>query len=240
MQADVLTALSQVELFAGLPATVLQQIASVARQREFDKGELLFVEGDVGDTLLVVIAGSVTVFRTSPEGERAALAVLEPPEVLGEIALLDGAPLSASVEATEHTVVLSLSRQEFFALLRAQPAVLEPLMRQLGTMVRRLTEQAADHVFLDLAGRVAKTLLRLSATGSPPVVSITQSRLAEMSGGTRQSVNQVLGGFAQRGLIHLEGRRVLLTDVPGLRKRAHLPEAAPARPVPPARRPMGR
>lgn len=238
-QGQVLAALSQVELFSGLPETVLQQIATVARPREFDKGELLFVEGEAGDTLLLLISGSVTVFRTSPDGERAALNVLEPPDVLGEIALLDGAARSASVEATEPTTVLSLSRQEFFALLRAQPAVLEPLMRQLGTMVRRLTEQAADHVFLDLAGRVAKALLRLAGPGSPPVVSITQSRLAEMSGGTRQSVNQVLGGFAQRGLVHLEGRRVLLTDVPGLRRRAHLP-AEPVRSAAPLRRPVSR
>ena len=226
-QPEVLAALRQAELFAGLPEDVLQQITTVARLREFGKGELLFVEGEVGDTLLVLISGSLTVFRTSADGERAALHVVEPPDVLGEIALLDGAPRSASVEATAPSVVLSLSRQEFFSLLRAQPAVLEPLLRQLGTMVRRLTEQAADHVFLDLAGRVAKVLLRLAAPGSPPAVAITQSRLAEMTGGTRQSVNQVLGGFAQRGLIALEGRRVLLTDVPGLRRRAHLPVEAP-------------
>lgn len=236
-QADLLVALRQVELFAGLDEAVLRQIASVARPREFERGELLFVEGDVGDALLVLVQGAVTVFRTSPDGERAALTVLEPPDVIGEIALLDGAPRSASVEATEPTTVLSLSRPEFFALLRHQPSVLEPLMRQLGTMVRRLTEQAADHVFLDLAGRVAKSLLRLATPGSPPVVAITQSRLAEMSGGTRQSVNQVLGGFAQRGLVHLEGRRVLLTDVPGLRRRAHLPPDPVPRPGHPVRVP---
>lgn len=226
-QAEVMSALRLVELFAGLDERVLEQIASVSRPREFDRGELLFVEGDVGDALLILVSGSVTVFRTSADGERAALNVLEPPEVMGEIALLDGAPRSASVEATEPTLVLSLARPEFFGLLRHQTAVLEPLMRQLGMMVRRLTEQAADHVFLDLAGRVAKALLRLASPGSPPVVAITQSRLAEMSGGTRQSVNQVLGGFAQRGLVHLEGRRVLLTDVPGLRRRAHLPAETP-------------
>jgi CRP/FNR family transcriptional regulator, cyclic AMP receptor protein len=235
-QGEVLAALRQVELFNGLDESVLLQIASVARPRDFDRGELLFVEGDVGDALLILISGSVTVFRTSADGERAALTVLEPPEVLGEIALLDGASRSASVEATEPTTALSLSRAEFFGLLRGQPTVLEPLMRQLGTMVRRLTEQAADHVFLDLAGRVAKSLLRLAGPGSPPVVAITQSRLAEMSGGTRQSVNQVLGGFSQRGLVHLEGRRILLTDVPGLRRRAHLPPDPVHRSVAPARR----
>lgn len=238
-QPQIVAALRQVELFSAIDDGVLMQIAAVARPRDYDRGELLFVEGEQGDALLVLVTGSVTVFRTSADGERAALTVLEPPEVLGEIALLDGAPRSASVEATEPTTVLALSRAEFFSLLRSQPTVLEPLMRQLGQMVRRLTEQAADHVFLDLAGRVAKALLRLASPGSPPVVSITQSRLAEMSGGTRQSVNQVLGGFAQRGLIHLEGRRVLLTDVPGLRRRAHLPTDQ-VRPVVAVRRQVGR
>lgn len=240
-QTEITAALRQVELFAALDNGALTELAAVARPREFQRGELLFVEGDLGDALLILVAGSVSVFRTSADGDRAALTVLEPPEVLGEIALLDGASRSASVEALETTTVLSLSRGEFFGLLRSHPGVLDPLMRQLGTMVRRLTEQAADHVFLDLAGRVAKVLLRLAGPGSPPAVAITQSRLAEMSGGTRQSVNQVLGGFAQRGLVHLEGRRVLLTDVAGLRRRAHLPVEAPSRLAPGlVRRPVSR
>src|SRR5690349_1023280 len=109
-QAQIVTALRQVELFSALDEGVLMQIAAVARPRDYDRGELLFVEGEQGDALLVLVTGSVTVFRTSPDGERAALTVLEPPEVLGEIALLDGAPRSASVEATEPTTVLALSR----------------------------------------------------------------------------------------------------------------------------------
>jgi CRP-like cAMP-binding protein len=223
---EVLAALRQVELFAPLDEAVLQELTSLVRVREFQRGELLFVEGGPGDALLVLIAGSVALFRTSVDGERAVLHVHESPEVLGEIELLDGAPRSASVEALTTATVLSLSRTEFLGLLHAQPGMLDPLLRQLGAMVRQLTEQAADRVFLDLAGRVAKVLLRLGGPGPSPSVAITQGRLAEMSGGTRQSVNQVLGGFGQRGLVHLEGRRIVLTDVPGLRRRAHLPPDA--------------
>ena len=75
-QQQVLGALRQVELFSQLDETVLTQIAAVARPRDYDKGELLFVEGEQGDALLVLVSGSVTVFRTSPDGERAALTVL--------------------------------------------------------------------------------------------------------------------------------------------------------------------
>jgi len=226
--------LRRVPLFSGLPEPVLEQLASRSRPRELAKDELLFAEGEAGDALFVLVSGSLTVFRAASSGERAALSVLEPAAVLGEVALLDGAPRSASVAAHEPSQVLSLGRATFLELLRTQPDMVEPLLQQLGATVRRATEQAADHVLLDLAGRVAKSLLRLAHPGSPPAVAITQSRLAEMSGGTRQSVNQVLGGFAQRGLVHLEGRRVLLTDVPGLRRRAHLPtEGGAPRPLAP-------
>jgi CRP-like cAMP-binding protein len=226
-QPQIVAALRQVELFSAIDDGVLMQIAAVARPRDYDRGELLFVEGEQGDALLVLVTGSVTVFRTSADGERAALTVLEPPEVLGEIALLDGAPRSASVEATEPTTVLALSRAEFFSLLRSQPTVLEPLMRQLGQMVRRLTEQAADHVFLDLAGRVAKALLQLARqfgsqeSGLLRVThDLTQEEIAQLVGASRETVNKALADFAHRGWLRLEGKSVLILEPERLARRA--------------------
>ncbi|MDP9100838.1 MAG: Crp/Fnr family transcriptional regulator [Actinomycetota bacterium] len=227
---EVLASLRQVEIFAELDEQVLRKIATLALPRRYAKGELLFMEGDPGDCLIILVSGVVSVFRTSPSGERAGLAQLEPPDVLGEVALLDGQTRSASVEASTPTLVLALPRRDFMALLQTQPVALESLLKALGLLVRRLSDQASDHIFLDLSGRVAKTLLRLAPQATPqapaPVrtVSITQGRLAEMCGGTRQSVNQVLRGFSQRSMVELEGRRVLLTDVAALRRRAQLPE----------------
>ena len=87
---------------------------------------------------------------------------------------------------------------------------------------RRLTEQNADHVFLDLPGRVAKTLVRLAGETNAPMVTIelNQSQLAEMAGGSRQSVNQAIGSFASRGWLRTEGRRIVVTDLSALRRRA--------------------
>ena len=227
---EVLAALRQVELFAELDETVLRRIATLVHPRSYAKGELLFLEGDPGDCLILLVTGIVSVYRTSAAGDRAGLAQLEPPDVLGEVALLDGQTRSASVEASAPTTVLALPRRDFLALLQSQPVVLDPLLRAFGLLVRRLSDQAADHVFLDLTGRVAKALLRLApqatagSGAAQRTVSITQGRLAEMCGGTRQSVNQVLRGFSQRGLVELQGRRIVLSDVPGLRRRAQLPD----------------
>ncbi|MGA8113739.1 MAG: Crp/Fnr family transcriptional regulator [Actinocatenispora sp.] len=214
-------------MFAGLDAEVRRRIAAAAVPRTYRKGQLLFVENDPGESLIVVRRGAVAVFRTSPAGERALLHVVRPPGVLGEVSLLDGAPRSASVEAIESCHALALSRVAFLDLVRVNPRILDSVLHALGGLIRRLTEQNTDHVFLDLAGRVAKTLVRLAGDGAGAMatVELNQSQLAEMAGGSRQSVNQAIGTFAGRGWLRTEGRRIVITDLPALRRRAGVPDS---------------
>lgn len=124
-------------------------------------------------------------FRTAPTGERAVLSVIRPPDVLGEVSLLDASTRSASAEAIEDCAALALSRPAFMELVHSNPRILDAVMRSLGGLIRRLTEQNADHVFLDLPGRVAKTLVRLAGESQAPMITIelNQSQLAEMAGG---------------------------------------------------------
>jgi CRP/FNR family cyclic AMP-dependent transcriptional regulator len=215
-------ALAGVEMFAGLDAEGRARVISIAVPRHYRRGQLLFVEDDPGESLLILRKGAVSVFRTASSGERALLSVVRPPGTLGEVSLLDGAPRSASAEALEDTTALALSRSAFLELVHAQPRTLDAVMRSFGALVRRLTDQTADHVFLDLAGRVAKTLVRLAGDTTAPLVTIelNQTQLAEMAGGSRQSINQALGTFAQRGWLHTEGRRIVVTDLAALRRRA--------------------
>jgi CRP-like cAMP-binding protein len=219
-------ALTGVELFASLEPEVRQRVIAAAVPRTYRKGQLLFVENDPGESLIVLRRGAVAVFRTAPTGERAVLSVVRPPNVLGEVSLLDGSARSASAEAIEDCSALALSRGAFLELVHSNPRILDAVMRSLGALIRRLTEQTADHVFLDLPGRVAKTLVRLAGENQAPMVTIelNQSQLAEMAGGSRQSVNQAIGSFATRGWLRTEGRRIVVTDLPALRRRAGMPD----------------
>jgi CRP-like cAMP-binding protein len=169
---------------------------------------------------------AIAVFRTSPTGERAVLAVIRPPNFFGEVSLLDGGTRSTSAEAIEDTRALALSRNAFIELVHNNPPILDAVMVSLGALIRRLTEQHADHIFLDLPGRVAKTLVRLAGDTNPSMVTIelNQSQLAAMAGGSRQSVNQAIGSFATRGWLRTEGRRIVLTDLAALRRRAGMPD----------------
>lgn len=214
--------LADVELFSSLESDVRQRIMGAAVPRSYRKRQLLFVENDPGESLIMLRSGAVAVFRTSPSGERAILTVLRSPEVLGEVSLLDGLPRSTSAEAIEDTTALALSRNSFLDLVHVNPRILDAVLRSLGGLIRRLTEQSADHIFLDLPGRVAKALVRLAGSNPARMVTIelNQSQLAELAGGSRQSVNQALNSFAGRGWLRTEGRRTVVTDLPALRRRA--------------------
>ena len=225
---DAARLLRETALFAGLDAGAAAELVKRLVRRTFRRGQPLFHQGDPGDSLYVIIEGSVAIVVSSENGDRMVLTTLHAPDVLGEIALLDGGPRSATAEPVEPVTALVLSRAVFLDLLKEQPSLADQLLRGLGALVRRLSEQAADFVFLDLGGRVAKALLRLAEDagpardGMPVEVTVVQNTLAEMAGGTRQSINQILQSFAQRGYIEINSRRVLICDPEALARRAGL------------------
>ncbi len=179
--------------------------------------------------MFVISEGLVKVFVTSEEGEDMVLVTLRSPETFGELALIDGGLRSASAEALEPTSAVTLSRNTLLELLQSHPALAQALLASLGGLVRRLTEQAADLVFLDLHGRVAKLLLSLAEERGRHEdqlvlldLQVTQGDLAAMVGGSRQSVNHILHAFQRRGYLDIEGRRIALKDLPALARRAGL------------------
>lgn len=222
----VVESLRQTNLFGVLDDEVLEKLADAGRLRTFGKGQYVWYQGDPGDTLLVMCGGTVKVVFGSEAGEEVVLVTLGSCEVLGEIALLDGQPRSASVVAVETTTALMLSRTTVLNLMTRYPSVLDGMLRALGGLVRRLTEQNGDLVFLDLGGRLAKLLLRLGKEGRPAGngivldTGLTQSEIAGMVGASRPAVNRVLHLFASRGLIEVDGQVIVLQDLAALRRRA--------------------
>jgi CRP/FNR family transcriptional regulator, cyclic AMP receptor protein len=195
--------------------------------RRYAPGQIICYQGDPGDRLYVVVEGLVKVVLTSERGDEIVLRTLGSAEIFGELALLDGAPRSASVVAVEPTYAFMLLRTQFLALMRRHPGLADEFLRMLGQLVRQLTEQAGDLVFLDLAGRLAKLLLQLAekyGRAQDGVLDrrLTQSDLAAMIGASRPAVNRALQSLAARGLIALQDHAIVIRDVAGLRKRVGL------------------
>lgn len=221
--------LGRTEVFGALRDDALLSLGERAVERSYKRGQAIVHEGDAGDALFVVVEGLVKVFVTSEEGDEMVLVTLRPPETFGELAVIDGGTRSASAETLEATKVLVLTRSVLLEVLRTDASLTEALLRSLGALVRRLTEQAADLVFLDLPGRVAKLLLGMAdehgtSDGDALVLDLhmTQTDLAGLVGGSRQSVNQILRQFEGRGYLELRGRQVVLKKPELLRRRAGL------------------
>jgi len=213
-------------LLANLPSDALARLAGAARRRSYRRGEVIFHQGDPGDSLHFLTEGRVKVVLDAETGEEAVIAILGPGECFGELALIDGEPRSATVETLEPVQTLSLSRADFMAVIRENPVVAERMLITLAGMVRRTDESMADLVFLDLEGRLVKKLLELADAHGRDVngaieieLPMTQEDLAAMIGATRASVNKLLGWYEDRGAIQRRGRRIAIFDRERLRRR---------------------
>ncbi len=213
-------------LFARVDGAALGDIARHLRKRRFRRNEIIFHQGDPGDALHVVSTGAVKIVLPSPDGEEAIIATLRNGDFFGELALLDGAPRSATAVAIEASETWSLPRDAFRELLDRDAALRDALLAGLARELRRLTSQVEELHFLDLAGRLAMRLARLARdadAGSRDVRldwPFTQSDLASMIGGTRQSVNKLLADLVARDLIVIERDSLIVRDIDALEREA--------------------
>jgi CRP/FNR family cyclic AMP-dependent transcriptional regulator len=207
---------------------VLSQLTRSLRRRTFQRGEVIFHQGDPGDTLHLMQKGRIKVVLPAESGDEVLLAILGPGNCFGELALLDGESRSATVVAIEPVETLTLGRSDFMAFVRANPETAERLMINLAHIIRKVNEDVADLAFLDLPGRLAKKLLDLAHDHGQPMpggdgveisVPLTQEELAGMVGATRPSVNKVLGWYEDQGAIQRRGRKIAIFKPEALRQR---------------------
>lgn len=223
---DNVSLLAGSALFADLAPQALRFLAERANRVDLARGEVVFHEGDEGDTLYVIAEGLVKVWVSSSGGEEMVLATLRSPDAFGELSAVDGRPRSASATALESTTLVALDRATLLDAVHHHAGVADGMLTALGGLARRITEQTSDLVFLDLAGRLAKTLAALADRDGVPRESgvvlelpLTQTELAEMVGGSRQSVNKTLKLFEHRGFLQMHGREVVIVDLEALRRR---------------------
>lgn len=220
----VLASLAAIPFFGGLDPAALERLAAGMRSRRFRRGEVIFHIGDPGDALFVIVSGEVKISLPSETGDEAILATLRPGDVFGELALLDGAPRSASASALVPTETVILPREKFRELIATEAGVRDALLASIAGELRRLTTHVEELHFLDITGRLAARLVRLAQESGTPLAdgslrlrtNLTQADLAAMVGCTRQSVNKLLGQFTDDGLIRLERDGIVVTDLEGL------------------------
>lgn len=214
-------------LLSGLSEDELQRVLRDARRRSFTKGEVIFHEGDPGDTLHLISSGRVAVKVTTPLGEVATLLILGAGEFFGELALLHtDKSRTATVVAMEPTETRSILREEFDSLRKVNPQVTEMLVQILAEKVRRYSGHLLEALYVPADGRVLRQLVSLSEAYSPsdsgPVeIPLTQQDLAGLAGTSRATVNRVLREEQERGTVKLSRSRTVVLDPASIARRIH-------------------
>jgi CRP-like cAMP-binding protein len=195
-------------IFGGLGAELLDRLSSYAIPQAVRRGTTIFARGDPGTSLFAVCSGTVKISAPSPGGKDAGLNLIPGGAIFGEIAVLDGLPRTADAIALTDCSLMVIERRHFISLVHERPDFALKLIEVLCGRLRHTTEQLEDVMFLDLPGRLAKTLLQLAGQPGPSPhgykIAVTQGDLGDMIGMSRESTNKQLRIWEKRNWIKLE------------------------------------
>jgi CRP-like cAMP-binding protein len=205
--------LADIPLFESFAPHEREAIAAKLVSRRFTDGEVIFMRGDPGSTLMILVEGRVRIGVNPSEGREMLLAILEPGHLFGEMSILDGQPRSAAATAMGETLVLALERADFLATLRQFPEAALRLCKMLSERLRQATEQVEGVTLYPVNVRLARLLLTTAAQSSKPQASSnprikgnpTQRDLGQLIGASRQKVNFHLGQWQAEGIIARDG-----------------------------------
>jgi CRP-like cAMP-binding protein len=219
----------QWRLLSSVPEEDVRLLLSLARRRRFDRGEVVFHEGDPGDSLHLIASGRFSIRVTTPLGDTVWLAVRGPGDAFGEIALAhDDQRRSATVAALERAETFAVYKDDFERVRREHRELDRILISLLAGTVRSLNARLLEALYLPAELRLVRRLLDLAeayASDDGIVIPLTQEELAEFVGTTRATVNQLLHEEQERGTIEVSRGRTRILDLVDLERRAQRPAA---------------
>ncbi|WP_144152052.1 Crp/Fnr family transcriptional regulator [Paraburkholderia sp. BCC1885] len=217
--------------FRAAPETLRTQLLQLGRVERLQAGGRLFMRGDPDDGLYCLLDGLVRISAASFAGKEALLAVIEPVNWFGEIALFDGLARTHDAYAERDSVLFHLARAELVALLERAPQHWRWFGLLLTQKLRLAFDAIEEAALLPAAQRVARRLLLMAGGYGEPgvlrrVLKVPQEDLAMMLALSRQTINQVLKQFEAQGALQLRYAEIEIVDVQRLAALAD-PEAHP-------------
>ena len=217
---EMIALLHGVPAFSALAEEDLGQVVDVTVPRTFGAGEVVFREGDEGDTCYVVRRGHARAVREHSDGRSITLATFGPGEIFGELAMFDDERRSATIEAVEETEAMAILGADMRRLLRAHPDIAVKMLGGLARRLRETNERLARQSFQTVQSRVASVLADMVAAArsqgageNDVLITATQSDLAQLAGSSRESASRFLAVLERAGVI-TQGRGRLVVHEP--------------------------
>ncbi|MFA5494367.1 MAG: cAMP-activated global transcriptional regulator CRP [Porticoccaceae bacterium] len=185
-------------------------------RRRYPAKTTIIHAGDSSSTLYYIIKGAVTVIIEDEEGREMVVAYLNPGDFFGEMGLFGHQDRSAWVRTKIECEVGEINYAQFLELTQSQPKVLFALSKQLADRLRDTTRKVGDLAFLDVTGRVARTLLDLcnepDAMTHPDgmQIKVTRQEIGRIVGCSREMVGRVLKTLEDQGLVSVHGKTMVV------------------------------
>ena len=225
MTENVEMVLRKTPLFASLTEQEMHALATRVSKQHFQRGELLFGEGDSCAGLFLVATGKIRIFKLSPAGREQVLAVEGPGSSFAELPVFDGGNYPASASALEDAEVLFISRKDFQNFCREHPEVALKVIAVVGARLRRLVGIIEDLSFTTVRQRLIALILQLTQTSGTPSkegvrVELTKTHqdLAAELGTVRELVSRNLSRLQAEGFLDVDGRKIIVKDLSALRR----------------------
>ena len=219
-EIDIPKTLAAADLFAAAPHAAIAALAAGGRTRDMKRGETLFLFGDEGSQLFLVLSGRVLLSRVTSEGKEVVLAGVEAGQVFGEMSLLDGSPRSATATVAEAGALYVISRGGLLDAIRTHPDLALSIMAELGRRIRTTNRLVESISFLELGPRLARLLTLLAKNGehrddSSVVLGAkyTQSELGKRVAASRESVSKQIAEWGRKGLLDSDAGRIIICDL---------------------------
>jgi CRP/FNR family transcriptional regulator len=212
-RAAIVNALRGCQLFAGMPAADLEEVARITLIKSLEKGDYLFHQGQLSLGFYIVQKGAINVHRVNANGKEQVIHVFRLGESFAEATLASEAGYPGDARAVENSQVLLVQKGGFLQLLQQRP---ELALRMLGSMslhLRVLVGQLEDLTLKDVETRLANWLIKRcpDRQGTTPVsieLTTTKRVLAAELGTVSETFSRTLAKFRQQKLINVKGKTI--------------------------------
>jgi len=207
--------IGKIPLFESLPISHQRELANIAVEKKFARGEAVFSEGEAGSGFYVVERGRVKIFKLSFEGKEQILHVFGPGEPFGEVPVFEGRHFPAHAVALDDSTFIFFPRPAFVSLIRGNPDLALNMLAVLSLRLRRLTSLVEDLSLKEVPARLAAHFLYLSDTkggGAKFKLDVAKGQLANMLGTIPETLSRILAKMTKQNLISLEGSNVTILN----------------------------
>jgi len=207
--------ISATPLFKGLPEKQLKEIEQIAVDRDFNKGEVIFLEGDDGNGFFLVAEGLIKIFKVSSEGKEQILHILGPGEPFGEVPVFSGQQFPASAETIIESHLLFFPRTAFVNLISDNPSLALNMLAVLSMRLRQFTVQVENLSLKEVPGRLAAYLVYLAdeeGKGDAVTLNISKGQLASLLGTIPETLSRIFTRMTELNLIEMDGRNIKLLN----------------------------